>query len=94
MVKLIKSAEKAMWKKDADVLLFCSFRYALGRQSYITEWIGENLLKYAHLLNDNTKHKIIEEIEEAVNKGEAGQEIDEEMWKFVALKLGGEVKCK
>lgn len=64
---------------DIDILVFCSFRYALGRRTYIVKDVV-NAIKQAYdedLLSDNTINCILREI----NPDKVyGMDIDNELW--------------
>lgn len=69
---------------NQDILLFCAFRYALGRRTYVVGTI-------AGIIRENWNHMPIsrramfkKEIREAVEKGWAGSElIDVPEWKSI-----------
>jgi hypothetical protein len=62
---------------NLNMLAISSFRYALGRMTYIVGETADFLNSYKDQLTPNTKALIIREIEEA--KG-LGMKIDEEDW--------------
>jgi hypothetical protein len=72
--------------------LFCAFRYALGRRSYITHNIADQLIKNWHLLHKNTQEQIVNEIAKAIENNRAGDNIDEQIWLQVIFNHQLEVK--
>lgn len=75
--------------KDKDSLVYlAAFRYALGRSSYITSVIADELLT-ANLL-DQDKKLIIKEINEA--EGKLGMDMDEKVWLEVRDTFEAEIK--
>lgn len=69
-------------------MIISSFRYALGRKTYIVietcDWLRENI----NLIDDLDKKLMIEEIEFADNLGKLGMKCDSIEWK----KLSDELK--
>lgn len=68
-------------------LIICSFRYALGRKTYITSSISDLLIKCKSQLNEQDRKLIIREIEEAIRNDRAGMQCDVVSWKKCALEL-------
>lgn len=68
--------------EELQDLAYCSFRYALGRKTYITFTISNLLIKMykQKLLSNRTRIGIIKELKDAINKNQAGMEIDKEQW--------------
>lgn len=66
---------------ELDDLLFYSFRYALGRRTYVVSDVAQKLIHYSYALRDDTIECIKKEIKLALEKGQAG--MDEEEWKKV-----------
>lgn len=60
-------------------LLFCTFRYAIGRQTYVVEIACRLISKYQEALDANTKNKLIQELGVALASGALSQ-IDSPMW--------------
>ncbi len=73
---------------DLDILLFCAFRYALGRMTYIVSTAVELICKYIDALHPHTKLLMIKEITTAIAKGEAGWDCDVQEWKVLLTALG------
>jgi hypothetical protein len=68
-----------------EATLFCAFRYALGRRSYITGIIAKQLIKYWDLLRKSTKILIVKSISRAIEKNEAGDHLNTDDWLKVIL---------
>lgn len=86
-----KHAIEPVHFKDLTFLLFTSFRYCLGRKTYITSDCVELLLKYQHFLHKHQQNSIVEEIEEYREMhGLAGMQCDDDEWQKVIDKFEGE----
>ena len=73
---------------ELDKLLFLSFRYALGRSTYVTHVVSELLLKYKNYLTTFSKETIIKEIEDAIKNDRAGmKDFDVPVWERVVESL-------
>jgi molybdopterin converting factor small subunit len=70
----------------SELTLVASFRYALGRKTYVVSAIVENILKNWSSLSIKFKAKIKEEIQEAIKKNNAGSDIDIEQWNTILEK--------
>jgi hypothetical protein len=73
--------------KISELTLLTSFRYALGRQTYIVSEVVENILANWKILSLNAKDKMKEEIKEAIKNNNIGHEIDREQWNKIAVLL-------
>ena len=81
----------------SELTLVASFRYALGRETYIVPEVVENILKNWILLSSKFKTKIKEEIQEAIKNNSAGSTIerwvkqlkDEDKIEFIGSKKTG-----
>ncbi|WP_435018428.1 hypothetical protein TA3x_000402 [Tundrisphaera sp. TA3] len=72
-------------------LLLCSFRYSLGRMTYITGDCADWLTRYWHLMPSAWKKQIHGDIEKAIERNEAGMTCDIASWRRVlALPLDRE----
>lgn len=73
---------------ELDDLVFCSFRYALGRSTYVTFLVADLIWKYSESLSDNILDKVIDEIDIAIEGKRAGHDsVDVPMWQELALNL-------
>lgn len=69
---------------NQDILLFCAFRYALGRQTYVVGAICDILKANWGHMPQSRRDMFKKEIEEAIEKGWAGSElIDVPEWKSI-----------
>lgn len=69
-------------------IIFYAFRYALGRQTYAPSEVVGYLETYWQDIPTMTRHKIQEEIRQAIARGEAGADIDVTTWnKILALEV-------
>ena len=66
--------------KVSELTLLASFRYALGRQTYIVSEVVENILANWQGLSQNAKDTMKAEIKEAINNNNIGHSIDKESW--------------
>lgn len=73
-------------------LLLCSFRYALGRTTYITGNCADWLSLYWHLMPAGYRRQVHEDIRKAIGSGDAGHDCDIAQWRRVlAMPLNQEV---
>ena len=72
--------------KVSELTLVASFRYALGRRTYIVSEVVENILKNWNNLSQNMKIKMKEEIKEVIENNTFGDQIDLENWKQIVEK--------
>ena len=70
--------------EDFNWLVFAAFRYALGRKTYITSTVARIMMDHSQFLHPKDLRKYVTEIQEAIDSGEAGMDMDVEEW--VALK--------
>jgi len=70
-----------------DGVLFCAFRYALGRMTYVVFEVCEAIKQNADHIQPKLRHKMVEEITEAIEKGAAGMDCDVEHWKDCRIAL-------
>ncbi len=67
-----------------DMVMY-AFRYALGRKTYAVGTVSKYLIENWHRFRQFTREQIVKEIEEAIEKGEAGMKMDIQSWKAVLL---------
>ena len=66
---------------NQDILLFCAFRYALGRQTYVVGTIADIIKANWDHMPQSRRDMFRKEIEEAIEKGHAGSvNIDVPCW--------------
>ena len=80
--------------KDLDTLLVCSFRYALGRSTYIVHDVCEIIKTYSKLLSSNSLILIQREIMDAINRNQAGMRMDIEEWTVLTQEIGAYLENK
>jgi hypothetical protein len=65
-------------------ILFCAFRYALGRMTYITAVVGDCIIENKANLSQKIKSLIVKEIANAIDENRAGMEgVDVPSWRRV-----------
>ena len=72
---------------ELETLLFYSFRYAIGRMTYVVGDICDLLIKHKDKLSKMTKELIIKDIQTALHQDMAGMEWDREQWEILVYKL-------
>lgn len=77
----------AVNENDFNDIIFCAFRYALGRQTYITGMVGDLIKEYKYYLSKDCKELMIKEINWAIENNRAGSDIDIEEWLDVLHEL-------
>lgn len=76
------------YNADNDIILFCAFRYALGRMTYVVGTVVEALVKAAPIMHDSDKEMYVSEIIEYYNsRGSIGMDMDTNAWKKLACFL-------
>ncbi len=70
----------AIYGRD-QLMITAAHRYYLGRSAYIVDDCCRWLKAHWENLNEDVRKRIIEETEEAIEKGCAGMEMDVETWK-------------
>lgn len=73
-----------MYEVTEDMVVY-AFRYALGRKTYAVQDVSDYLIENWHRFSKHTQSQIIDDIEKAIERGEAGMECDIKMWKAVLL---------
>ena len=75
-------------KKIDDILLFCAFRYALGRMTYVVSHVANIIQSNSEHMEDIEKEKYVKEILEYFNnQGKIGMSFDTEVWLKLACFL-------
>jgi hypothetical protein len=67
-------------------LLLCSFRYALGRRSYMVSTIADMMLDNEDFLLAY-KDQIVDDIERSISMGDIGDSCDKSVWLKVVDKI-------
>jgi len=66
-----------------NMLLFCAFRYALGRQTYVVSLIVDEIIERWDSLDEVDRSQYKKEIKEALDMARAGADMDEKQWKRI-----------
>lgn len=69
-------------------ILFCAFRYALGRATYISSVVADSLIEHGGVLSDGFKNSVCKEIQQAFADGSAGWDCDMQSWNRVRVAFG------
>lgn len=72
---------------NLNTLIICSFRYALGRKTYIVSDICDLIMKYYSDLQPHIVDRICKEINQALETNNYGMEMDKDIWKELLTKL-------
>jgi endonuclease III-like uncharacterized protein len=75
-------------------LLFCSFRYALGRRTYIVGTVANLLIKHINFIEDKDIHTIRREISMAIAENNAGMDMDVQEWMSVLIAIDDRLNKK
>lgn len=70
--------------EDISMLLVTAERYAIGRRTYIVEWVCEVIKNNLALLSDKDRQVMIRDIKEAYSYGD---ECDKAQWMILLKKL-------
>jgi len=73
-----------MYEVNEDMIMY-AFRYALGRNTYAVSTVTDYLIQFWHRFEPHTREQIIKEIEEAIEKNQAGMKCDIVRWKSLLL---------
>ena len=74
-------------RQDLNDLMWCAFRYALGRMTYVPATIAAIIVENIDHLNKTTRESIVRDIDKALIDDQAGMKCDSEEWKIVKHKL-------
>lgn len=80
------TTEITLPKHIAKQWLLLSFRYSLGRKTFVTDKCKDWLTEYWDLLPQGYQEQIHGDITDAIRRGTAGMDCDVDSWKQV-LKL-------
>ena len=69
--------------RDESAVYLCALRYALGRRTYITSIISEQLIDKWESITETDRLLILAEINRAIYINEAGDDCDVENWNQV-----------
>jgi len=66
---------------NEQIVMFCAFRYALGRQTYVVPSVCQELQRLYFEFTEDRRAKYVEEIQEYQDEwGMAGDEVDNSWW--------------
>lgn len=69
---------------NQEIVLGCAVRYGLGRLTYVTGAICEELIRLEPILSENFKSRISKEIQEYQDEyGKAGMDMDNDEWNYI-----------
>ena len=68
---------------DGDLILMCAYRYACGRSTYIVSTMVDTIINEWPNLPHNMKKQINKEIQQAIDHGSAGMEMDKRQWQKI-----------
>lgn len=66
-----------------DGVLFCAFRYALGRMTYVVDDVATAIERNADKIEPKLCDLMCKEINDALSRGQAGHDIDIARWRDV-----------
>jgi len=86
--KVGKKYEPINLNLDDTILLFCAFRYALGRMTYVVDSVATSIRRAAAYLDVIEKNKYVQEIIEHYERfGDIGMNMDTDVWLKLACFL-------
>ena len=65
-------------------ILFYAFRYALGRMTYAVHEVASEIIRNEASISPEMRALMIQEIEESIESGSAGMDMDMREWQRVA----------
>jgi hypothetical protein len=65
---------------DEEIVLFCAFRYCLGRMTYVVSSCVSEYFRLSHLFSENFKYRTVTEIDEARDSDNLGMHMDASKW--------------
>lgn len=72
---------------ELNTLLICSFRYALGRMTYVVSEVVDIIIRHKKELHASAKLLMIREIKWALDHNQAGLQCDREEWERLLNEL-------
>lgn len=70
-------------EEDLQIMLLSTFRYSLGRKTYMSEVCADFLTKWWHVLPESHRQMIQDEIRHGIRIGNAGSDCDVAAWERV-----------
>jgi hypothetical protein len=78
---------------DDNIILFCAFRYALGRRTYVVSTVIRRLIDQYLNIHPVDREKYVEEIDKADKENDLGSSYDREDWMKVKALFTEENHC-
>lgn len=72
---------------ELNTLLICSFRYALGRTTYVVSEVVDIIIRHKKELRTSVKLLMIREIKWALDHNQAGLQCDRQQWERLLNEL-------
>ena len=82
-----------MLTNPSEIILFCAFRYALGRHTYVVGEVVEYLIKNSQSLSNEEKQQYVKEIKGYLLKN-SGMEMDNQYWRRILHLFDESFHCK
>ena len=82
------------YKPQVMRLAVPAFRYALGRMSYVTGEVADCIRDCMHILAGADLKLMVKEIDQALESGRTGMEMDEKAWKDLRDDITSELKVR
>jgi len=86
----IKARSPLLQEKDEEEVLFCAFRYGLGRMTYITGFLADVIVEAWPRLSERMKNQILEEIHKGISEDRLGMDMDKRQWLRIVERASGE----
>lgn len=67
-------------EQDAEEILHCAFRYALGRSTYVTCTMADAIIHAWPSLSARMRNVILREIQDADDRNQIGMDMDRRQW--------------
>ncbi|MDD3039035.1 hypothetical protein [Bacteroides sp.] len=68
---------------DQHIILFCAFRYALGRQTYVVSTIADAVVQSWYTMVPGQRRMFQKEVREAIDRDGAGSPMDVACWRQI-----------
>lgn len=68
---------------NEEIVLSCAFKYALGRRTYVTGAVADEIIKNWDKLKQGKRELFKREIQEAIDNQDAGDDCDIESWRRI-----------
>jgi hypothetical protein len=78
---------------DDEIMLFCAFRYALGRKTYVVSTVANRMISHFNEIDPVNRKKYVDEIDEAAKNDNLGWEYDTNDWLRVKALFTPENHC-